>query len=197
VSIESRSADVVGTRDRLVRTMSQLMQRQGYEATGMKQLSREASATLGSIYHFFPGGKQALAVEAVRHADQEFADMLRRALDGERDPALAIIACARTLAHYVEESDWLDGCPLTATALETAGRFPEIEKAVEQGFEHWRRLVAEKLTGLGMDEAQVRELSWTVISTLEGAELLAQVTKSERPLLLAGDHLARLINSYR
>ncbi|MEV0622074.1 hypothetical protein AB0I81_52765 [Nonomuraea sp. NPDC050404] len=41
------------------------------------------------------------------------------------------------------------------------------------------------------------ELAHTVINTLEGAELDAQVSRSEEPLHIAGRHLARLINSYR
>ncbi|MEV0622073.1 TetR/AcrR family transcriptional regulator [Nonomuraea sp. NPDC050404] len=100
------------------------MQRQGYEATAIKQISREAGVALSSVYHFFPSGKQEPAVEAVAHADQEFADILRRALAGEEDPAEAMIACTRLPADCLRDSDWLDGCPITATAPETAGRSP-------------------------------------------------------------------------
>ena len=120
-----------------------------------------------------------MAAEAVRHADQEFADLLSSGLDSDEDPAKAIIACTRMLADYLRDSDWLDGCPLTATALETAGRVPEIEQAVADAFERWRAVVAEKLRRAGMADTLVDELAWTVINTLEGAELAAQGSKSE------------------
>ncbi|MFD8012566.1 TetR/AcrR family transcriptional regulator [Streptomyces sp. NPDC058955] len=186
-----------GTRERIVRAASLLMQRQGYEGTGIKQVAQEANATLGSVYHFFPGGKQALGVAAVQHADQEFADLLSASLSAEADPAKAVAACARALAGYLRDSGWTDGCPISATALETTGRVPDIEEVVAQAFQHWRDLVADRLREAGLAHEDAHHLAFTVISTLEGAELTAQVSKSETPLVVAGEHLARLIDSYR
>ncbi|MFL9683689.1 MULTISPECIES: TetR/AcrR family transcriptional regulator [Streptomyces] len=186
-----------GTRERIVHAASLLMQRQGYEGTGIKQVAQEANATLGSVYHFFPGGKQALGVAAVEHADQEFAGLLAKSLSEEVDPAQAIAGCARTLARLLRDSEWMDGCPISATALETTGRAPDIEQAVAQAFQHWRDLVADTLREAGFPEDEARDLSHTVISTLEGAELTAQVARSETPLIVAGKHLARLIDSYK
>ncbi|WP_043615182.1 TetR/AcrR family transcriptional regulator [Nonomuraea candida] len=187
----------LGTRERIVRTTAQLMQRQGYEATGLKQISQEARATLGSVYHFFPGGKRELAVEAVRHGAAEFAEFLRVAFEQEDDPAAAMIACTRTLAKDLRESGWLDGCPVTTTALESTGRAPEIQQAAEEAYESWRALVREKLARAGFAEDVARELAHTVINLLEGAELSAQVSQSETPLEIAGRHLAVLIDSHR
>ncbi|WP_214414561.1 TetR/AcrR family transcriptional regulator [Sphaerisporangium fuscum] len=188
---------VLGTRERIVRATSRLIQRQGYEGTGLKQISREAGATLGSVYHFFPGGKQELAVAAIRHGDEEFAGILRAALAGEDDPAKAMVACARVLAEELRASEWMDGCPVSAAALETAGRIPEIQQACVRAFEHWRGLVSEKLIRAGIPEGDARDLACTVVNTFEGAEMTAQVTRSQEPLLVAGGHLARLVASYR
>ncbi|MET4924593.1 TetR/AcrR family transcriptional regulator [Streptomyces sp. PSRA5] len=186
----------VGTRERIVRAASLLMQRQGYDGTGIKQISTEAGATLGSVYHFFPGGKQQLAVAAIGHGDREFADELHLTLDAATDPAQAVVDCARRLAEGLRASDWVDGCPVTATALGTAGRAPDIQEAAAAAFANWRDLVYARLRRAGIAEDDAHDLAHTVISTLEGAELAAQVSRSERPLLTAGRHLAQLINLY-
>ncbi|MFC4562472.1 TetR/AcrR family transcriptional regulator [Nocardiopsis mangrovi] len=187
----------LGTRERIVRATSRLMQRQGYDATGIKQISRAADATLGSIYHFFPGGKEELATAAIRHGEQEFADLLRSSLAADPDPARAVVACTRELAAGLRDSGWLDGCPVTATALGAVDRTPDIQRAVAEAFGRWRAVVADKLRGAGIADGDARDLASTVISTLEGAELAAQVAKDEEPLYVAGRHLARLIDSYR
>ncbi|MFF4420617.1 TetR/AcrR family transcriptional regulator [Streptomyces sp. NPDC001549] len=186
-----------GTRDRLVRTASRLMQHGGYENTPVKQLVREAEATLGSLYHFFPGGKQELAVAAIHFGDEEFAELLRAGLAAHTDPAEAVEGVAAALAQALEASDWRDGCPVTATALETVGRLPELQAACAQAFANWQHLVAAKLLASGYPEAEARDLAITVINTLEGAETTSQVTMSRTPLLVAGRHLARLVASYR
>ncbi|KIF05491.1 TetR family transcriptional regulator [Streptomyces sp. RSD-27] len=185
-----------GTRERLVRTASRLMQHGGYESTPVKQLAREAEATLGSLYHFFPGGKQELAVAAIGYGDGEFAATLGAALDSDPDAARAIEAAAGVLADALAASDWRDGCPVTATALEAVGRLPELQEACARSFGHWQELVAAKLRASGIGEAEARDLAVTVIATLEGAEMTAQVTRSRTPLLLAGRHLSRLVASY-
>ncbi|MCQ8768739.1 TetR/AcrR family transcriptional regulator [Streptomyces telluris] len=187
----------LGTRERIVRAASRLMQRQGYEGTGIKQISREANATLGSVYHFFPGGKQELATEAIRHGDREFAGMLRTALESRPDPAEAVAATASLLAADLRASDWLDGCPVTATSLGAAANAPGIRSAAAEAFERWRGLVHDRLLATGFAAQDAHELAHTVINTLEGAELTAQIARSEEPLLIAGRHLARLIDSYR
>lgn len=184
------------TQDRIVIAAARLIQRQGYVGTGIKQIAKEADATLGSVYHFFPGGKEAVAVAAIAHGREEFADLLRAALDGEDDPAEAVDACARLLARELRASGWTDGCPVTAAALETLGTDSPIQQACADALRTWQNLVADKLLGCGLPSPEARDLAATVINTLEGAEVTAQVTRSEDPLLLAGRHLSRLITSY-
>ncbi|MEV7803566.1 TetR/AcrR family transcriptional regulator [Microbispora sp. NPDC088329] len=184
------------TRDRIVIAASRLLQRQGYVGTGIKQIAQEARATLGSVYHFFPDGKEAVAVAAIEHGEREFAALLRAALDGEEDPAAAVDACARRLATALRESGWVDGCPVTAAALETLGTDSEIQRVCASALRDWERLVYDKLLHAGFREEDARDLATTVISTLEGAEVTAQVRRSEEPLRAAGRQLARLVGSY-
>ncbi|RKS04654.1 TetR family transcriptional regulator [Nocardiopsis sp. Huas11] len=185
------------TRERIVRSTSHLMQRQGYDGTGIKQISQESGATMGSVYHFFPGGKRELAVAAIRLGDAEFAAELRGALADGQDPAAAVAALANALAEGLRASDWLDGCPVSTTAMGTAGRLPDVQEAAAEAFAHWRDLVGARLRAAGLPEDDARDLAHTVISALEGAELAAQVSRSTEPLQVAGRHLERLIRSYR
>ncbi|APU14906.1 MULTISPECIES: TetR/AcrR family transcriptional regulator [Actinoalloteichus] len=196
-SKQVRLPESLGTRDRIVQVTARLLQRQGYEGTPIKQIAQAAGATLGSVYHFFPGGKQELAAEAIGHGDQEFADLLREGLATASDPADALIAVTRLLAEGLRESDWTDGCPVTATALETLGRAPDIQRACDRALRNWQDIVADRLIADGLDEPDARELACTVINALEGAEVTAQVRREEEPLLVAGRHLARLVRSYR
>ena len=53
------------TRERIIMASSALFMQQGYAASGLKQIAQESEATIGSLYHFFPGGKEQLAEEGV------------------------------------------------------------------------------------------------------------------------------------
>ncbi|MFB7041603.1 MULTISPECIES: TetR/AcrR family transcriptional regulator [unclassified Streptomyces] len=184
------------TRDRIVVAAARLLQRQGYVGTGIKQIAQEAQATLGSVYHFFPGGKEAVGVAAIEHGAGEFGTLLREALDGEDDPAEAVAACARQLAHELSRSDWIEGCPVTAAALETLGTDSEIQRACADALRSWEQLVHDKLLRCGFPARSARELAVTIVCALEGAEVTAQVNRSEEPLRMAGRQLARLVRSH-
>ncbi|WP_306332271.1 TetR/AcrR family transcriptional regulator [Streptomyces sp. KL118A] len=192
----AQKSSALGTRDRIVVVAARLIQRQGYVGTGIKQIAKEAEATLGSVYHFFPGGKEAVAVAAIAHSAEEFAVVLREGLAGEGAPGAAVERCAGELATGLRESGWVDGCPVTAAALETLGTDSEIQRVCAEALRGWEGIVESRLLDSGFAAEDAREVATTVISALEGAEVTAQVARSEEPLRAAGRQLARLVGSY-
>jgi hypothetical protein len=93
------------------------------------------------------------------------------------------------------QSQWSDGCPVAVTAPETIGRVPGLQEAATEALTAWRDLVAAKLTGSGIAPDTARSLAGTVISMLEGAELLSRVTADDTPLRDAAVHLAQLVDA--
>ena len=57
-----------GSRGRLVMGAADMIRRRGLNATSVRDLAKHARAPLGSTYHYFPGGKQQVATEAVQFA---------------------------------------------------------------------------------------------------------------------------------
>ncbi|MER0246127.1 TetR/AcrR family transcriptional regulator [Streptomyces sp. HSW2009] len=185
------------TRTRLVVATATLLQRQGYEGTSIKQILREAKATYGSLYHFFPQGKEALAAEALRFGAADFTDVLRRGLTSSDEPGEAVANCALLLADTLRESDWTDGCPVAATALEIIGRSPLIQRTSDEALRQWRELIASKLQDHDIPRARAEALACTILSTLEGAELICRVSSDDEPLRFAAEHLAALVRASR
>lgn len=185
----------VDTRTRLVSATAALLQRQGYEATSIKRITAESGATYGSLYHFFPAGKEELAAEALRHGADDFADLLRRGLGSAPHPADAVAECAHHLADTLLESDWTDGCPVAATALELIGRSPLIQQASDEALRSWQKLIAGKFVHAGLAADAADDLACTILSTLEGAELLARVSGDDAPLRTAARHLHTLVRA--
>src|SRR5687768_1615300 len=99
------------TRVRMLRTAATLFRRQGYAATGWRQVVAESETPWGSQAHHFPGGKPQLATEALARAGSSYERMLRAAL-ADAHPADAIAAWAEVAAGQLEASGWADGCPI-------------------------------------------------------------------------------------
>ena len=56
------------SRDRLLDAAVDLLQRQGYHGTGLNELLERSEAPRGSLYHYFPGGKEQIGAEAIGRA---------------------------------------------------------------------------------------------------------------------------------
>jgi AcrR family transcriptional regulator len=63
------------TRDRIVTATAELFRRQGYNGTGLKQVTQAAGAPVGSVYHFFPGGKDELAETVILTSGRVYQEL--------------------------------------------------------------------------------------------------------------------------
>jgi TetR/AcrR family transcriptional regulator, lmrAB and yxaGH operons repressor len=107
------------TKKKLVDATAVLLRKQGYHATGLSAIIDESGAPRGSVYFYFPGGKDELAVAAIAQAGVEWRARLEAAIAGVQDLGSAIDAIVKTLADDLAASNWENGCPVAAVALES------------------------------------------------------------------------------
>ncbi len=174
----------------MLTTARTLFARQGLHGTGINQVLAEGGAPKGSMYFHFPGGKQQLAAEAMAASATEMAAAIRATIDAYDDPPAAVRAMAEALGQRLAESDFQEGCPLATVALEaTEG----VRDACRDGYQQWLDLITADLTGHGIAADRASGLAVLILSSIEGALLLARVQRSLRPLREVADRLAPLI----
>ena len=78
------------SRKKILETAASLFKTQGYHATGLSQIIKESGSPKGSIYHYFPGGKEELAIESVKLAVQKVKEDLINDLSQCSDPVKSI-----------------------------------------------------------------------------------------------------------
>ena len=108
------------TRERIVEASAELFRLQGYAATGVKQIVAEAQAPFGSLYHFFPGGKEQLGAEAIRRSGARYEELIPAVIDPAPDLATGVRAFFAGAAEHLRETDYADACPIATVALEGA-----------------------------------------------------------------------------
>jgi TetR/AcrR family transcriptional repressor of lmrAB and yxaGH operons len=167
----------------LVRTAMRLFRRQGYASTGLQQILAESGAPRGSLYHYFPAGKEALGEAAVRLAGSLMRETLAELAARHREPRAFLRAYCKVMAGWMEESGFESGCPVATTLLETAPRSPAISAAGRRAVDGWIDVVAGVLARSGLERAEARRRAQLVISAMEGALILARVRRSARPIL--------------
>ncbi len=167
----------------LIRTAMRLFRRQGYASSGLQQILAESGAPKGSLYHYFPSGKEALGEAAVNMAGGMIREMLTDLATRHREPKAFLRAYARTMAGWMEESDFRSGCPIATTLLETAPRSPAITAAGGHAIDGWIEVIASVFANAGVARRQARTQAQFVVSAMEGALIVARIRQSTRPIL--------------
>jgi TetR/AcrR family transcriptional repressor of lmrAB and yxaGH operons len=172
------------TKKKLVDAAASLLRRQGYHATGLSSIVDESGAPRGSVYFYFPGGKDELAVAALEASGVEWRARVEAAVADAPDIPSAIDAVVKLLADDLVASDYENGCPVAAVALESTSEV--VRAAVQRHYARWRSDIVDRAVHYGMLKATAERLATIALSAIEGALLLAKVHRSTEPLYTVG-----------
>ena len=170
------------SRDRMLRAALALFQERGYAATSFHEVIARSGAPRGSIYHHFPGGKEQLAVEALRwYAGRTSASLAGAAAQGTAAAAVAgFITASRDALH---RSGYRAGCPIAGVALDLPDADQSLHTVVAAAFADWRRVLAHAFEHDGATPSAL------VVAAVEGALMLARAERDTQPIDDVGQEL--------
>ena len=180
----------MSTRERIVSSSAELFRRQGYTATGVKQIVEAASAPFGSVYHFFPGGKEQLGAEAIRWSGAMYGQLLPAVFDAAPDLVTGVRDFFAGAAAHLEATGYADACPIATVALEVSSASEPLREACADVFDGWIDAATDRFVAGGLPPAPARELAIALIAGLEGAFVLSRALRTTEPLHTAGAHAA-------
>jgi AcrR family transcriptional regulator len=161
----------------------------------MKQVVTQAGAPFGSVYHFFPGGKEQLATEAIERAGQHYEALVLAVFDAEPEVVAGTRAIFTGAAAVLEGSGYADACPIATVALEVASTSEPLRRATGRVFESWLATLTSRYVAAGVEAAPARALAIAVVSLLEGAFLLCRAARTTEAMAANGEAAAALVNA--
>jgi AcrR family transcriptional regulator len=174
------------TKDRIISATAELFRRQGYNATGVKQIVEAAKAPFGSVYHFFPGGKEELGAEVIRWSGAMYGLLGPAVFGGAPDVVTGVEDFFAGAAEHLRETDYADACPIATVALEVASASEPLRQATADVFALWLDGLTEIFAAARIPDDRSRELAVAMIAALEGAFVLSRAMRTTEPLRIAG-----------
>jgi TetR/AcrR family transcriptional regulator, lmrAB and yxaGH operons repressor len=181
------------TRDQILQTTRDLLEKQGYHGTGLNEIVKESGAPKGSLYYYFPQGKEQITAEAVRQSGQVTAERIRTGLAASNDASEAIYSFILLIAENVERSGFAAGSPLTAVTMETATTSERINLACREAYEMLQTAFREKLLESGFSTSRAEELGTFITASVEGGIILSRVSHTADPLRLVARQLKSVL----
>ncbi|MDX1687545.1 MAG: TetR/AcrR family transcriptional regulator [Candidatus Promineifilaceae bacterium] len=183
------------TREQFIEATCDLLEEQGYHATGLKQIVAESGSPKGSLYYYFPEGKEELAAEAIRRTGEMVAARIRDNLSDVEDLAATVRRFVRRIADHVEASGYRSGGPLMTVAMETAASSERLNLACREAYDRLQEAFAERLHAGGFSSGRAAEVAAFVTASIEGGIILSRTAHSGDPLRRVADELGGYLNS--
>ena len=180
------------SKEVLIETASRLFRIRGYYGVGLKDIIEESGIPKGSLYHYFPKGKEQLAVAAIIHTKDIVINEIQVAFDRFEDPIEAFQTHLDHLSEFIVKNENI-GFPIGTIAGETHSTSEPIRLACQLAFEEWQAIYMQKLCHYGYNIVQATDLAITVNMMIEGAILLSLTNKSSVPIEVAKKQLTLLL----
>lgn len=179
-------------RERMVVSAALLIRERGAHPTAIADVLEHSGAPRGSAYHYFPGGRTQLLCEAVDYAAEFMAAQLAQAQS-------SVDALDRLFDSYrkqLQRSEFRAGCPVVAVAVESGD--PEkpdnpVTERAAAAFARWREVIGQRLRADGIAAKDADALAMLVLTSFEGAIVVARAARDVEPLDLVHTQLRSLI----
>jgi TetR/AcrR family transcriptional repressor of nem operon len=188
------------TRARIVDAAASLVYERGIAGTSLDDVMAATGTSKSQLYHYF-ADKDALVCEVIR-------TQLGRIIAAQEAGLHEVSSwegLQRWCDHFVtatRATDGVGGCPLGSLVGELADQSEPAQRVLAECFAEWQSFLCEGFEAMrGNGELAARadpaELALTVMSALQGGLLMAQATRSARPLELALNMALRHMAAYR
>jgi TetR/AcrR family transcriptional regulator, transcriptional repressor for nem operon len=185
------------TRERIVAEAANLFNRRGFEGSSMSDVMAATGLEKGGIYRHF-SSKEELAAEAFDYAWKSAFET--RIHDLEQVPN-SIEKLKRFIVNFINGRPAVPGgCPVLNTAVEADDGNLLLRDRVRAAWREWRDYLAEIVAG-GLKRKEIRpevdakQVATLIISSLEGALMIARLERNKEALLTAQSHLERYLDT--
>lgn len=167
VASEKRSAP---SRDAALPLIAEVFRLHGYEGASLSQLTEATGLGKGSLYNFFPGGKEQMAVEVIAEIDGWFERNVFAPLRDSDDPSGGL----RTMFDATEQY-FHSGRRVCLVGMLALGSSRDLfAKQVHGYFERWRSALASALRRAGSEQTEAGRAAEAIVLEIQGALVLAR-----------------------
>ncbi len=169
--------------------LAEIFRELGYEGATLSRITERTGIGKGSLYHFFPGGKEEMAAAVLADVDAWFEQFVYEPLRRD-DPSDAIAAMWRNADTYFRSGGRI--CLVGAFALdETRERFAT---TINSYFRRWIDALADALVRSGRAAGEARAAAEDAVLGIQGALVLSRALDDKALFKRALDQMAKRLS---
>ncbi|OHV87765.1 TetR/AcrR family transcriptional regulator [Mesorhizobium sp. ORS 3428] len=159
-------------RAQLLGIVAEVFREHGYEGASLSFIGEATGLGKGSLYHFFPGGKEEMARAVIDNIDGWFEENVFTPLRDSSDPRAGIEQMLEATDSYFRSGRRI--CLIGAFALDESRDL--FAGQIGDYFSRWVTLLSDALTRTGHERAEATELAEETVAAIQGALTLARAS---------------------
>lgn len=174
----------VATREVLVEAARVLFWKQGYEATSTAQILEAAEAGSGSLYYFFASKEELLLAVLEWYKANLHKMVVEPVFKRVKDPIERVFGILEGYRIQLQRTKFEHGCPVGSLALELSNSQPAARRLIAENFTAWCAVIDKCLNEIKHrlpPGADTKQMSQFILTTMEGAVMLARSYRSLAP----------------
>lgn len=179
-----------GTRERLLEAAITLMRRSGLSGAGINEIVRESDAPKGSVYYFFPQGKQQIVKEGLTQYSERVVAFIDSTLSSKRKPGEKVKALFNAFAERIELGEFRHSCPVGTVCLDLNSGLEGLRLVVATAFDQYVKAIEAHFPF--EDRRRAKSFAGLLLTAIEGAYIRGRADRSSKPFREAGAWLADL-----
>lgn len=162
-------------RGSAVPALAEAFREHGFEGASLSVLSKATGLGKGSLYNFFPGGKEEMMEAVLTDIDRWFAETIFTPLEQAHDPGVAVTSMIEDVTAYFRSGRRV--CLVGCLGLNSAGAAFTVR--LKSYFARWITALAHCLEAGRVPPALAVQLSEEAVSGIQGAIVLARALGDE------------------
>jgi AcrR family transcriptional regulator len=180
-------ARTAAERQDIIPVLAEIFRIYGYEGASLTRITEGTGLGKGSLYHFFPGGKEEMATAVLAHIDGWFQQHVYAPLRQPADPAECVANMFDEVSRYFASGRKV--CLVGMFAL--GNERDRFAQAVSAYFRDWAASLASTLQRGDVPPGAAQTLAEQIVGGIQGALVMARALQEPQVFARITDSLRR------
>jgi TetR/AcrR family transcriptional repressor of lmrAB and yxaGH operons len=175
--MESGVPAPLSSRDEVVARLFEVFRDHGYDGATLSELSRATGLGKSSLYHYFPNGKEDMALAVIKSTDSWLRENVAAVANGAGTPRVRLTRILAAIDQVYAGGS--KACVLGS--LVSSGLPQPFQRRLNDAFDVWIGALAQLALEAGASPKRARARAEDAVASIEGALILAAGVNDPAP----------------
>lgn len=173
----------IDKKELILKNAARLFACKGFSGVGIGEILKSCNIPKGSFYHYFPDGKEELAIELINYAYNNMENGIKNNIFSTSDDAVAVFSyMLDRLTNIFNKNHLFESLVITFMGLESVHISDRLSNESNKIYTRWQDLYRVKLLDCGYSEKEAQDYSLVLFTLIHGSLISCWVKQDTEDL---------------